>query len=392
MSNGRWVGGDFAWVSEDKAEELSANLAFPGEIVFTQRGTLGQVCLVPDGPYNKYVLSQSQMKLRVNLSICDPLFMLYQFASPGQQAYIDMNAIRVGVPHTNLGILRDTPCQVPPLAEQKAIAHILGTLDDKIELNRKTNETLEAMAKALFKSWFVDFDPVRARAEGRPTGLPAEISDLFPDSFEDSGLGEIPCGWRVGSLDQIGINPRETAKPGEMNSSDRYIGLEHMPRESICLGESGQAEDLESNKNRFKQGDLLFGKLRPYFKKTGYAQFDGVCSTDIVVVRKKGEYGVGFICCFLASDPFIDFTVAASSGTRMPRSSWKDMCEFPFAIPSKILLREFDNQFCSTINKVTFNCILSASLAALRDALLPKLISGEIRIPDAEKMLEEVDV
>ena len=303
-----------------------------------------------------------------------------------------MNAIRVGVPHTNLGILRDTPCQVPPLAEQKAIAHILGTLDDKIELNRKTNETLEAMAKALFKSWFVDFDPVRARAEGRPTGLPAEISDLFPDSFEDSGLGEIPCGWRVGSLDQIGINPRETAKPGEMNSSDRYIGLEHMPRESICLGESGQAEDLESNKNRFKQGDLLFGKLRPYFKKTGYAQFDGVCSTDIVVVRKKGEYGVGFICCFLASDPFIDFTVAASSGTRMPRSSWKDMCEFPFAIPSKILLREFDNQFCSTINKVTFNCILSASLAALRDALLPKLISGEIRIPDAEKMLEEVDV
>ena len=121
MSNGRWVGGDFAWVSEDKAEELSANLAFPGEIVFTQRGTLGQVCLVPDG---------------------------YQFASPGQQAYIDMNAIRVGVPHANLGILLDTPCQVPPLSTQKAIAHILSTLDDKIELNRKTNETLEAMAKA----------------------------------------------------------------------------------------------------------------------------------------------------------------------------------------------------------------------------------------------------
>ena len=148
MSSGRWVGGDFAWVSEEKADELSANLAFPGEIVFTQRGTLGQVCLVPDGQYDKYVLSQSQMKLRVNPSICDSLFMLYQFKSPEQQAYIDMNAIRVGVPHTNLAILRDTPCQVPPLSTQKAIAHILSTLDDKIELNRKTNETLEAMAKA----------------------------------------------------------------------------------------------------------------------------------------------------------------------------------------------------------------------------------------------------
>ncbi len=281
---------------------------------------------------------------------------------------------------------------LPSIDEQKAIAHILGTLDDKIELNRKTNETLEAIAKALFKSWFVDFDPVRAKAEGRPTGLPADISDLFPDSFEDSELGEIPRGWGVGSLDQIAISPRETAKPEEMKPSDKYIGLEHMPRGSICLGESGQAEELESVKNRFRKGDLLFGKLRSYFKKTGYAQFSGVCSTDIVVVRKKGEYGAGYACCLLASDPFIDFTVAASSGTRMPRTSWKDMCEFPFAIPSSSLLREFDSQFLRFINKIASNCIQSASLAELRDTLLPKLISGELRIPDAEKLLEEAGV
>jgi len=288
--------------------------------------------------------------------------------------------------------IEDICIEIPSGNDLKWIEKVLGTLDDKIELNRKTNATLEAMAKALFKSWFVDFDPVRAKAEGRSTGLPAEISDLFPDSFEDSELGEIPIGWRVGSLDQIGINARETAKPVEMDSSDRYIGLEHMPRGSICLGESGQAEELESNKNRFRQGDLLFGKLRPYFKKTGYCQFDGVCSTDVVVVRKKGEYGVGFICCLLASDPFIDFTVAASSGTRMPRTSWKDMCEFPFAIPLESLLLQFDNQFCPTVSKITSNCLNSASLAATRDTLLPKLISGEIRIPDAEKMLEEVGI
>ena len=354
----------------------------PG-VVTGRYGTIGNV----------YFLTEDYFPLNTTLYVTDfkgndPRFISYHLRS------IDFNSCsdKAAVPGVNRNHLHELETQIPPIAEQKAIAHILGTLDDKIELNSKINEALEAMAKALFKSWFVDFDPVRAKAEGRSTGLPAEISDLFPDSFEDSELREIPCGWRVGSLDQIGINPRETAKPGEMNSSDRYIGLEHMPRESICLGESGQAEDLESNKNRFKQGDLLFGKLRPYFKKTGYAQFHGVCSTDIVVVRKKGDYGVGFICCFLASDPFIDFTVAASSGTRMPRSSWKDMCEIPFAIPSKILLRKFDNQFCSTINKITSNCILSASLAALRDALLPKLISGELRIPDAEKMLKEVGV
>ncbi len=104
------------------------------------------------------------------------------------------------MPNLNTQILSAVPVLLPPSTEQKAIAHILGTLDDKIELNRKTNETLEAMARALFQSWFVDFDPVRAKAEGRPTGLPDEISDLFPDSFEESELGEIPKGWEVRPL------------------------------------------------------------------------------------------------------------------------------------------------------------------------------------------------
>jgi type I restriction enzyme S subunit len=249
-------------------------------------------------------------------------------------------------------------------AHQKAIAHILGTLDDNIELNRKTNETLEAMARTLFKSWFVDFDPVRAKSEGRPTELPDEISDLFPDSFEDSELGEIPRGWRISSLDEIADNRRETVRPGDIDSSDRYIGLEHMPRGSICLGESGDAADLESSKSRFSEGDVLYGKLRPYFKKTGYAQFDGVCSTDIVVARKKSKNGTGFICCLLASDSFIDFTVSASTGTRMPRTNWKDMCEFSFAIPTPLLLKEFDNQFCRLIERIKTSCSHSRHLAS----------------------------
>ena len=354
--------------------------------------TLGYSAKIPREKGKTYLHNQRVGKVCSKSPEAELDYLYWVMRHRDYRSWVVNTATGSTVKHTSPSRILEYSFLLPPICEQKAIAHILGALDDKIELNRKTNETLEAMAKALFKSWFVDFDPVRAKAEGRPTGLPAEISDLFPDSFEDSELGEIPSGWRVGSLDQIGINPRETAKPEEMDSSDRYIGVEHMPRGSICLGESGQAEELESNKNRFRQGDLLFGKLRPYFKKTGYCQFDGACSTDIVVVRKKGEYGVGFICCFLASDPFIDFTVAASSGTRMPRTSWKDMCEFPFAIPSHLLLCEFDKQFRHVVNRMTGNCIHSASLVVLRDALLPKLISGEIRIPDAEKMLEEVGV
>ncbi len=378
---------------EEDAWKAGNKLSEAGDVVFTSKGTVGRFGFVTE-EIQRFVYSPQLCFWRsLDYGAIYPRFLFYWIQ--GKEFYRQYKSVSQKTDmaeYVSLSDQRSMEITLPELSSQQEIAHILGTLDDKIELNRKTNETLEAMAKALFKSWFVDFDPVRAKEESRPTGLPAEISDLFPDSFEDSELGEIPSGWRVGSLDQIGINPRETAKPEDMDSSDRYIGLEHMPRGSICLGEAGQAEELESNKNRFKQGDLLFGKLRPYFKKTGYAQFDGVCSTDIVVVRKKGEYGDGFICCFLASDPFIDFTVAASSGTRMPRTSWKDMCEFPFSIPSNFLLCEFDKHFCHIINKITGNCIHSACLGTTRDALLPKLISGEIRIPDAKKMLEEIDI
>jgi type I restriction enzyme S subunit len=251
----RWVSGDFAYVTEVKARSLAGNLARPGDIVFTQRGTLGQVALVPKGPFGCYLVSQSQMKLTVDRTKADPLFFYYVFSSSEQRNHIQRNAIQTGVPHTNLGILRDTPVRLPSLSEQRAIAHILGTLDDKIELNRRLNETLEAMARALFKSWFVDFLPVRAKmaartqtgdpvrlpaegsaqagakhalskiegAEGRPStssghailGLPKHLADLFPDAFEDSELGEIPAGWRVGKVGDLATLSRDSLNPVE---------------------------------------------------------------------------------------------------------------------------------------------------------------------------------
>ncbi|MGH9337894.1 MAG: restriction endonuclease subunit S, partial [Vicinamibacteria bacterium] len=131
----RWVSGDFVFVTEEKADSLEANLARPGDIIFTQRGTLGQVSLVPEGPFGRYLVSQSQMKLTVNRKVADPHFLYYVFSSAEQRAYIHQHAIQTGVPHTNLAILRSTPMSLPPLAEQRAIARILGALDDKIELN-----------------------------------------------------------------------------------------------------------------------------------------------------------------------------------------------------------------------------------------------------------------
>ncbi|WP_083251083.1 restriction endonuclease subunit S [Acidihalobacter yilgarnensis] len=206
----RWVSGEFAYVSPEKAQSLQSNLARPGDIVFTQRGTLGQVALVPEGVFDSYVVSQSQMKLTVDQTKANSHFLYYLFSSPAQQEYIRQNAIQVGVPHTNLGILRDTPVSLPSIDEQRAIAHILGTLDDKIELNRCMNETLEAIARAIFKSWFVDFDPVRAKASGeapesicRRLGLTPDLLSLFPNRFVDSELGEIPERWEVRAVGDV---------------------------------------------------------------------------------------------------------------------------------------------------------------------------------------------
>ena len=228
------------------------------------------------------------MKLSVNKEIADPLFVYYFVSSPASREKIIRDSESTGVPKTNLAYLSKFPIDLPELPEQRAIAHILGTLDDKIELNRQMNETLEAIARAVFKSWFVDFDPVRAKAEGRqPFGMVAETAALFPDGFEDSEMGEIPRGWKVRKLGDVAVNLRRPANPLEVEAHIPYIGLEHMPRKNIALSEWGFAKDVTSNKSVFKKGEILFGKLRPYFHKVGIAPTDGVCSTDILVITPK---------------------------------------------------------------------------------------------------------
>ncbi len=192
--------------------------------------------------------------------------------------------------------------------EQRRIAHIHGTLDDKIELNRGMSETLEAMAQTLYKSWFVDFDPVRAKAEGRPTGLPPNLDARFPDSFQETELGEIPEGREVGQLESIAEERRPSVKPGETAPSTPYIWLADMPQRSIGLTQWDTADGIESGKSAFKRGEILFGELRPYFHKVGIAPVDGVCSTDIVVAAAKSPEWFGFVLGHMSSREFVDYT------------------------------------------------------------------------------------
>jgi type I restriction enzyme S subunit len=330
------------------------------------------------------------MKLTVDFKKAEPLFLYYLFRAPEQQEYLQRNAIQTGVPHTNLSILRRMPLRIPHISTQRAIAQILGSLDDKIELNRQMNETLEAMMRALFKSWFVDFDPVHAKAEGRDFDLPRSIAKLFPDGFDESELGRIPKGWSVGLVGDVAEHPRRGIQPHEIDETAPYIALEHMPKRSISLYEWALAKGLESGKFKYKTGEILFGKLRPYFHKVGIAPVDGVCSTDIVVVVPRSKAWFGFVLGHVSSDAFIEHTNAGSTGTKMPRTSWEEMARFPVVVPPECVAEAFRVRTHSKVQRLLGSIHEIRTLIALRDTLLPKLISGELRVQAAAKLIEEV--
>ncbi len=266
------------------------------------------------------------------------------------------------------------------VSERRAIADVLGALDDKIDLNRRTNETLEAIARALFRSWFLDFDPVRAKAEGRDSGLPKPLADLFPDSFEDSELGDVPKGWEVGTLGDVAEHPRRGVKPSEIGASTPYIALQHMPRRSIALSEWSTSDGLKSNKFEFREGEILFGKLRPYFHKVGVAPVNGVCSTDIVVVSPRAGRWFGFVLGHVSSEAFVEHTNVGSIGTKMPRTSWGDMANYAVVLPPDSIAEAFTERVQPAVGRILASIHESRALAAVRDALLPELISGEIRV------------
>ena len=403
----RWVTGEFAFVSAEKAESLAANLAGPGDIVFTQRGTLGQVCLVPDAPFDRYVVSQSQMKLTVDRKVADPRFFYYVFTSLEQQEYIRQHAIQTGVPHTNLGILRDTPLQVPPLPEQRAIAHILGTLDDKIELNRRMSETLEAMARALFKSWFVDFDPVRAKSEGRDPGLPKSVADLFPVRFADSELGEIPEAWAVEVLGSV-LSELETGGRPKGGVSNYSEGTPSIGAESIVgLGVFDYSktkyvphEYFETmTKGWVKSRDVLLykdggrpGEFEPHVTMFGEGfPFDRFAINEHVYrMRANSGFGQCLLLFSLTSERMMEEMRIKGTGVAIPGLNSTQAKSLTTLVPPASVASLFNVIVEPLVVRLLVACKQSRVLATLRDTLLVKLISGDLRVKDAERFFERV--
>ena len=316
----------------------------------------------------------------------DPSFFYYLLKYLKQNfVEIARNKQTTGLGHVTKQDLENIEAAIPTIEEQRTIASVLGALDDRIELNRRMNETLEDISRALFKSWFVDFDPVRAKMNGSwqrgelLPGRPAELYDLFPENLTGSEQGNVPEGWAIGTLGDIAVSPNRTVSPAEVPPETPYIGLQHMPRRSLALNRWEDAGQVTSNKSIFRQGALLFGKLRPYFHKVGIASVAGIASTDIVVVEPIAPDWSGLAACHLSSHEFVAYADRTSTGTRMPRTSWPVMKQYAICLPSEAVAREFQKIVGPLLDHIVQNCNASHGLYALQNILLPKLISGEIQ-------------
>jgi type I restriction enzyme, S subunit len=361
-----------------------------GDLLYSREGTyFGIAAEVPQGV--KLCLGQRMVLIRPNPDIINHRYLRLWLNSPTLARHIHGHKDGSVAQRLNLPTIRSLPVPWRPVCDQDGIASMLGSLDDKIQLNRETSRTLEALAAAIFRSWFVDFDPVVAKAEGRPPfGMDPATAALFPDDFEDSPLGPIPLGWRKGCLADVAISPKRGVHPSELDEATPYIGLEHMPQRSIALGEWDTAARVTSGKLEFQRGEFLFGKLRPYFHKVGVAPTDGICSTDVVVVRPRRDEYAAFVISTISTEEFVAYTDAGSGGTRMPRTSWHDMARYRLAVPPCEVARRFNEMVSPMLSRIVEGVHESRVLVELRDLLLPKLLSGELRVRDAEKALAVV--
>ena len=355
-------------VSSSGITDYHSEIRVCGPGVVTGRyGTIGKVFFVP-GDYWPLNTTLYVSDFKGN----DPRFISYFLRGIDFGAYSDKSA----VPGVNRHDLHQASIRFPTsVTHQRTIAHVLGVLDDKIALNRRMCETLEAMVRALFKSWFIDFDPVRAKQEGRDTGLPKHLTRIFPDRLVGSALGDIPAEWRVGTLGDVAVSPGTGVEPAELPGGTPYIGLEHMPRRSVALTDWDSADAVSSRKSAFEKGDILFGKLRPYFHKVGVAPVSGVCSTDILVIRPKEPTLLTFVLATVSSSDFVSYTSRTSTGTKMPRTSWKTMSSFRLCVPADGVAMAFLELIEPILGRIAGNVCEMRNLAAIRDGLLPKLMS-----------------
>ncbi len=395
--SGRLDLGGMQYINQDKYDKLRSGKLQKGDIVYCLRGsTIGKIARVD---LDEGAIASSLVIIRTNARVLQE-YVYYLLASPFGQELVGQYNNGSAQPNLSVSIISKFPVLLPPVSDQKAIVKVLGVLDNKTHLNRQINQTLEQMAQTLFKSWFVDFDPVidnaldagnlipdelqhraeqrKAVRESETKPLPDDIRQLFPDAFEESDLGWVPEGWSVGTLASITEYGSERTS-AESLSLESYISTENMlqNKQGVC-----DAAKLPTVKTvpKYSTGHILVSNIRPYFKKIWLARGQGGYSNDVLGFTRKNKGTEEFLFNLLYQDTFFDYMMTTSKGSKMPRGDKKAIMEWPIVIPCVELQYFFSEKvkgfYESTFSKNTEN----ETLTNLRDTLLPKLISGELRL------------
>ena len=298
------------------------------------------------------------IRVRLNKTEANPLFYYYYFKSP-------YSAVKTIVSQCAQAGIRGSDLQElnvihPSLDEQNRIAEILAYYDDLIENNQKQIKLLEEAAQRLYKEWFVDL--------------------RFP-GYEDVQIVDgVPEGWKKTTIENKCTLKKTIVHPEETQTGTAYIGLEHIPRHDFCLSNWGDASEVSSNKYIYNQKDIIFGQIRPYFHKVGFAINDGVASTDSFIM-KPDERCWGLFLLTVSSDAFVQFAYqTCKEGAKMPRADWRQMKEYPLLIPGASLLCRFETFVAEITDKIRTIVLQNRYLTEARNRLLPKLMSGEIEL------------
>ncbi|MEG5054937.1 MULTISPECIES: restriction endonuclease subunit S [unclassified Microcoleus] len=389
---------DIARITAEDAKRLSRYLVKPGDIVYSRRGDVERRALIREEE-DGWLCGTGCLRIRLGKGIVNPLYAFYYLGHPSIRDWIVRHAIGATMPNLNTSILSSLPFVVPHLDEQKAIAHILGTLDDKIELNQQMNHTLEAIARALFKSWFIDFDPVRAKMDGRqPAGMDAETAALFPAEFENSAIGKIPKNWKVKPIGDVvravgGATPSTSeaeyweggtiywSTPKDLASLSSPVLLDTERRitekglQKISSGLLPKGTVLLSS--RAPIGYLAIAEV-PLAINQGYIAM--VCDQELSnhYVLRWTQINMGII-------------EGRANGTTFMEISKKNFRAIPVLVPSQQVLEAFNEQAESIHQQVANNFYKNKTLTSIRNALLPKLLSGKIRVKNIEVKIEGED-
>jgi len=351
-----------AHLNDKHADLLKGVTVETGDVLLNITGdSVARSCRVPDEILPARV-NQHVAIIRPKPEEFDSRFVGYFFISPFMQ---DTMLSLAGSGGTRKALTKEMierfEVPKPPRPVQERIASILSAYDDLIENNRRRMALLEDAARQLYREWFI-----RLR---------------FP-SHEHTCITEgMPEGWKRKALGDLCIEIRETLSPELLAPDTPYIGLEHMPRRSIALTEWGRAEQVTSSKHRFREGEILFGKIRPYFHKVGVAFIDGVASSDAIVIRPIDLKVHGLVLMTVSSDPFVAVTAQTMrEGSKMPRADWKHMQEYNVLVPPDGFLSNFESAIQAIVAQLKTLTFANQKLRAALDLLLPRLMNGAISV------------